>query len=109
MLQVFRHDNTHGITETNFCQQIVQCSELHTLKFTLDILRRDLGKLTAATQRMVEQTATQADGVITLEVFQQLANFGACLGAHDKIQPRRVWTCTRCGNDFYRLAAGERL
>ncbi|MNZ99414.1 hypothetical protein D3C78_1187370 [compost metagenome] len=68
-MQVFRHNNAHRIPETDFCQQIVQCSELHALQFTLDILRRDLGKLTTAAQRMVEQTATQADGVVTLEVF----------------------------------------
>ncbi len=58
---------------------------------------------------MVEKTTPEAHGIITLEVFQQLANFGARFGAHDKVQPGRVRTCTRRGNDFHRLAAGERL
>ena len=109
LLQVFRHHDAHGVAQTNFRQQIVKRRELHTVELALDMLRWDLSQLTTAAQRVVEQTTPQADGIITLEVFQQLANFGACFGAHDKVQPGRVRTCARRGNNFHRLAAGERL
>lgn len=77
LLKIFRHHHAHRIAQTNFRQQIVQRCELHTLQFALDILLRDFSQFTAAAEGMVEQTAPQADGIITLEVLQQLANFGA--------------------------------
>ncbi len=75
----------------------------------LNVLWRDLCQLTATAQRMVEQTTPQTHRVIAFEVFQQLADLGAGFGADNKVQPCRVRTCARRGNDFDGLAAGERL
>lgn len=52
----FGYHDAHGVTQPNFRQQIVQRGELHPVEFTLDMFWWDLCQLTAATQRMVEQT-----------------------------------------------------
>ena len=58
---------------------------------------------------MVEQTTAQAYRIITLEVFQQLTNFGARFRANDKVQPSGIRASARSGNDFNGLTAGKRL
>ena len=109
LLQVFCHHDAHGVAEADFGQQIVKGCQLHALKFTLNILWRNLRQLTATAEGVVEQAASEANGIVALEVFQQLANFGARFRADDKVQPRGVRACARRGDDFHRLAAGERL
>ncbi|VAU68684.1 Uncharacterised protein [Klebsiella pneumoniae] len=77
LLQVLRHDHAHGVAETNLCQQVIQRGELHTLQLMLNVFWRDLCQFAAATQRVIEQTTPQANGVVALKVFQQLADFCA--------------------------------
>ena len=109
LLQVFCYHDAHGVAEADFGQQIVKRGQLHALKFTLNVLGRDLGQLAATAEGVIEQAAPEAYGVVALKVFQQLANFGARFRADDKVQPCGVRTCARRGDDFHRLAAGERL
>ena len=109
LLQVFCYDDAHGVTEANFGQQIVKRCQLHTVKFALNVLWRNFGQLAAATERVIKQASPEANGIVALEVFQQLANFGARFRADDKVQPRGVRTSARRGDDLHRLAAGERL
>ncbi|VTP61960.1 Uncharacterised protein [Leclercia adecarboxylata] len=81
LLQVLRHHHAHGVTQTDFRQQIIKRGELHTLDFTLHVLFRDLCQLAAATQRVVEQTTAQAYRVVAFEVLQQLADLRAGLSS----------------------------
>ena len=77
LLQVLRHDHAHGVSEANLCQQVIQRGELHTLQLMLNVFWWDLCQFAAATQRVIEQTTPQANGVVALEIFQQLADFCA--------------------------------
>lgn len=88
-LQVLRHHHAHGVAEADFRQQIVQRRQLHAVQLVLNVFLRDFGQLAAAAQRVVEQTAAEADGVVALEILQHLANFGARFRADHEIQPRR--------------------
>ena len=109
LLEVFRYHHAHGITQTDFCEQIVKSGELHALKLTLDALWRDLSQFTATAQGMVEQSTAQTDGIIALEVFQQLANLGARFRTDDEVEPRGIRARTRGGNNLNCLTAKERL
>ena len=109
MLQIFRDHHAHCVTKSDFCQQIVKRCQLHAIQLALNIFLRDFIQLTATTQSMVEQTTAQAYRIITLEVFQQLTNFGARFRANDKVQPSGIRASARSGNDFNGLTAGKRL
>ena len=65
----FRYHDAHRVTQTNFRQQIVQRRELHTVEFTLNMLRWDLSQLAAAAQRVVEQTTPQLTESSRLRFF----------------------------------------